>query len=92
MFPECFKEMTSSDLWAVPRHTGRGRALSRGEHWPRDRAPPGRKPAGLDPFGLWSLGRCQRSSELTIQISSPGHNDSWSKSSTTLLLQFLCLV
>ena len=74
MFPECFREVTfpsSSDLWAVPADWQRSRPIARRTLAARP-SPAWPEAAGLDPFGLWSLGRCQRSSELMIQIRSPG--------------------
>jgi hypothetical protein len=37
------RDLVLAMLWAAPRQSGEDRALSRGEHWPRDRAPPARK-------------------------------------------------
>jgi len=36
-------QLLPAALVAVLRQSGEGRALSRGGHWPRDRAPPARK-------------------------------------------------
>jgi hypothetical protein len=38
------RDLVLAMLWAAPRRRGEDRALPRGEHWPPDRAPPGRKP------------------------------------------------
>ena len=88
-FPECFREVSFSNCLRQsfgPSPAVLAANIGRATE-PRLAGSRGSRPI----LGLWSLGRCQRSSELTVQIRSPGHNDFWSKPEYTSTL-FLCLV